>query len=117
MVWQVIFTVLAAFGALALSWALAGLLLPAPRLAAVYLVPSGQHADGAVARWRWLRSLGLLRGPLYVVGEAHGYPKTEDVEFCSLGALPGRLELEQKIDGTGNGNSPGRHQRRGISEL
>ena len=98
----IIFGVLAAFGALAVLWALFGFLLPGHRgLAMVYLCRGREEA--VVRRYIWLRDLGLLHGPLILVdcalpeeerlcliGNRHG------VEFCDLEALSARLEQERK---------------------
>ena len=96
----IIFGVLAAFGALAVLWALLGFLLPGQRgPVTVYLCRGREEA--VVRHWAWLRDLGLLHGPLILVDcpscererltrNRHG------VEFYSLEELPARLEQERK---------------------
>ena len=112
----VILGVLAAFGVLAVLWAGLGWLLPGGR--GMVMVCMGAPDEGILARYRWLRGLGLFSCPLIVAAEEADLPVPEGVELCEPEKLLLRLELERKeIDRTGNGDPPGRHQRRGISEL
>ena len=98
-----IFGVLAAFGALAVLWALLGFLLPGQRGTAMVHLCRGKQ-EAAVRRWSWLRDLGLLHCPLILVDcppcererlarNRHG------VEFCGLEDLAARLEQERKSVG------------------
>ena len=98
-----IFGVLAAFGALAMLWALLGFLLPVQRGTAMVHVCRGRQ-EAAVRRWGWLRDLGLVRCPLILIdcplcdrerlaGYRHG------ITFCDLAELGARLEQER--DGLG----------------
>ena len=105
---------LAAWGFLCALWAALGWLLPDGRGCALVCV--GQPDMGIVSRWKWLKGLGLLRCPLIAITEdPHEDSETEQ---CSRENLLFRLEMERnRFNGTGNGNYPGRHQRRDISEL
>ena len=108
--------ILAAFGLLSALWAGLGWLLPGGR--GMAMVCAGPPDPGILARYRWLRGLGLFSCPLIVAAEETDLPPMDGIEICAPEALLSRLELERKqIDGTGNGDPPGRHQRRGISEL
>ena len=108
---------LAAFGLLSVLWACLGWLLPGGR--GCVMVCLGMPDEGIVSRYKWLRGLGLFACPLLIVAEDAGaWQQIDGIELCEPEALLSRLELERKqIDGTGNGDPPGRDQRRGISEL
>ena len=116
----IILGTLAAMGFLSLLWVSFGWLLPG--LKGCSLVCLGRPGEGLLRRYRWLRDLGLLNCPLLMVTEDPA-GETEEafgsgMELCSRDALWQRLERERTdLDGTGNGDPPGRHQRRGISEL
>ena len=68
---------------------------------------------------------GLLTCPVIVADQGMApaerrmlEQKRGGIKLCSREELPGLLELERnRIDRTGNGDHPGRDQRRGISEL
>ena len=111
---------LAAIGMLSILWVCFGWLLPGAAGGAV--VCRGWPEEGLLRRYRWLRELGLLTWPLLIVAEVQ-VEDTEQffgsgIEICSPDALADRLEQERTyLDGTGNGDPPGRHQRRGVSEL
>ena len=112
----VILGALAAFGLLSILWAAMGWLLPGGR--GMALVCVGEPDAGILARYKWLRSLGLLACPLIVAAEDAALQPMDGMEICAPESLLFRLELERvKIDGTGNGDPPGRHQRSGVSEL
>ena len=114
MIGDILFGSLAAFGALSILWTALGWLLPAGR--GCVLVCYGLPDTGIVSRWKWLNGLGLLRCPLVAVTE-EAFPDTE-TEQCSPDALLSRLEMERnRFNGTGNGDPPGHHRCRGISEL
>lgn len=104
---------LAAFGALCLGWLLLGWLLPFGEGCAV--VCFGRPDEGSLSRFRWLRNTGLLVCPMLAV-DAPEQPEQGFVEYCSGEQLLLRLELERN-HGTGTGDPPGRHRRRGVSEL
>ena len=98
---MILFGCLAFWGAVNVIWTVLGWLLPKAPTMLLYLCPDNRHPDGAIARYCWLRSLGLLHGPLVIVGGcrraeqemlAGTYP---GVEFCSPEDLPSRLELER----------------------
>ena len=111
---------LAAMGLLSVLWVCFGWLLPGAKGGALVCVGS---PDAALAlRCRWLRELGLLKVPLIVVttdcDQNQTQPTGRAAELCSPEMLVSRLERERRYcDGTGNGDPPGRGQRRGISEL
>ena len=107
----------AAFGIISLIWTLVGWLLPDGKGAAV--VCWEQPDEGMLSRWLWLRNSGMMKIPMVVVTRDLSDPwESCDIELCSPEALLSRLEQERsRIHGTGDGNSSGRHQRRGISEL
>ena len=105
---------LAAFGTLCALWTMFGWLLPGGRGCA--LVCWGIPDEGILARYRWLRNLGLLACPLIVIAEDG--PEGKDAEICSGEDLLFRLEMERKrFDGTGNGDHSGHHQHGGVPEL
>ncbi len=115
MLWYFVLGTFAAFGALCVLWALLGWLLPGGKGSA--LVCFGLPDEEILTRIKWLRSMGLLNIPLLVVAEEPGFGSAE-MEICTGEELLSRLKQERKqYDGTGNGDSSGRHQRRGISEL
>lgn len=106
---------LAAFGALSMLWTLLGWLLPGAK--GCVLVCWGVPDEGILSRFWWLRGTGLLTCPLLaVVPEGTDVP--EPAQICTGAELFARLEWERnQFHGTGTGDSSGRHQRRGISEL
>ena len=107
----VILGALAAYGALCALWAVFGWLLPG--LEGCALVCRGQPEPEQLARYRWLKGLGLLGCPLLVVAE--GGQTLPDVEICAGEDLLSRLEMERKrFDGTGNGDHSGHHQCGGV---
>ena len=110
----VILGTLAAFGALCAVWTVLGWLLPG--LKGCALVCVGTPEEEILARYRFLQGIGLLDCPMLVVTDTE--EERTDIEICGGKDLLSRLELERvKIDGTGNGDPPGRHQRSGVSEL
>lgn len=100
---MILFACLAFWGAVSVVWTLLGWLLPKAPMTLLFLCPTDAHPDGAIARYGWLRNLGLFDGPLVIVGscsEAEQEMLTgtySGVEFCSLEELPSRLELERTI--------------------
>lgn len=115
---------LAAFGALCALWCLFGWLLPAGRGGVlVYRGESEADARFFARRYLWLRGMGLLDCPLVLAAREpeepeRRYLESRGIELCSPAELSARLGIgAEEIDGTGNGDSPGRHQRRGVSEL
>ena len=117
----VILGTLAAMGLMSLIWVFAGALIPGAK-GGIVVCPQWP-GESFLWRYRWLRDIGLLQCPVIVVTENTDGENTKrlcgcDIELCSPDALGQRLERERKyLDGTGNGDPPGRHQRRGISEL
>ena len=111
----VILGTLAAFGLLGILWAVFGVLLPGGKGCAV--VCFGEPELELVAVFHWLRGLGILRCPLIAVMEEEDR-HFDGVETCRPEQLLSRLTEERnRFDGAGNGDHPGRSQRRGISEL
>ena len=121
MVWNLCLVTMAVFGTLSAIWCLLGWLLPS--VGEVMICREAADTHAAVRRYLWLRGMGLIRCPLIVADrdltdaerswmEAHG------VRVCLPEELIRQLGIgEKKLDGTGNGDSPGCHQRRGVSEL
>ena len=98
----IMFGILAAFGALAVLWALFGFLLPGQKGTVTVHLCSGCE-EAAVRRYRWMRGLGLLRGRLILVDSGLSDAERErlrchgqDVEFCTLAELTAGLEQERK---------------------
>lgn len=93
---------LAAFGLLCGLWAAFGWLLPGGRgSVTVFLCRPGVGEDWIIGRYRWLQGLGLLHGPLLILGsglseqeQAAICQRHRGIEFCSLEALSARLEWE-----------------------
>lgn len=113
--WYVILGMLASYGLLCALWALFGWILPDGEGCALCCV--GMPEEGTLRRYRWLKNMGLLKVPLLVIAE-EAQPVWEETEICSREELLSRLERERKkADGTGTGDSPGRSQRCGVSEL
>lgn len=104
MVWYAVIGALAAFGLVCALWAGLGWLIPGAKGGVlVCLCASGENAEAFLCRCRWLRDLGLLRGPLLLVRQ--GITPVEEqrllrrypgIEFCSPEELSSRLELERK---------------------
>ena len=97
---QILVGVLAAFGLMCALWCLFGLWLSGGRgwVAVCY---AGKTQTAALRRCRWLRNWGLYRGPILLVcrEENREMPEllsreAENIEICTLEALPARLELE-----------------------
>jgi len=106
---------LAAFGLVSLLWTLCGWLLPGAEGCAVvfYQTPEPE----IFTRFQWLRSLGFLNCPVIVLGNSEKM-RLDEMEFCMEEELLLRLKQEhERYYGTGNGDSPGRRQRCGVSEL
>ena len=124
--WILCVAVMAAFGFLCMLWALLGWRMPESRegILVCFATP-GFPERGFLRRYLFLRDIGLLDCPLLVVDRGLSAPERRKleqlrwgIELCGLEDLSERLELERnRIDGTGNGNHPGRDQRRGVSEL
>ena len=104
---------LAAFGALCVLWTLLGWLLPRKKGCALVFWQAPEP-EGMIG-YLWLRELGLLHCPILILDGSRELPGTE---FCEREDLLLRLKQEWNRDyGTGNGDSPGRGQCRGVSEL
>jgi len=111
----VIVGTLAAFGLLAVLWALLGVLFPGGEGCAV--VCCGTPRAEIFAVFKLLKGLGVLRCPLIAVTEKDDCP-IDGTERCRPEQLLQRLTEERnRFDGTGNGDHSGCHQRRGVSEL
>ena len=120
MLWQFLLTVLAAWGTFSALWAAFGWLLSGSRPVTLILLNPPEHLPEILNRIRWLRGTGLLRCRLIVVTQHRPElpERYEQIEFCTLAELTAGLEAERnELDRNGNGDSPGRHQRRGLSEL
>lgn len=116
MVWYFLLATLAAIGLLSILWVFLGWLLPAGKGCALVCV--GQPDIGVLSRWKWLQGMGLLKCPLIAVTETEALYVDSEIEQISREALLARLETERdQFDRTGNGDPPGHHRCRGISEL
>lgn len=118
---QILIGILAAFGLVCALWCFFGLWLSGGRgwVAVCY---GGKTQTGALRRCRWLRSWGLYRGPILLVcgEENRELPEllsreTENIEICTLEALPARLELE--IQNARVADLTGHRSGGGIPEL
>ena len=124
MAWYILLGTLAAFGGLCLLWGLAGWFVSGGE-EGILILPghSGQGEPGTVRWYLWLRELGLLRCRLVVedFGLSPGertWLENRGIERIEPGAqLPDTGIGAREIDGTGNGNSAGHHQRGGVPEL
>lgn len=101
MAWLIIFAALAAWGLLSACWAALGWLLPGSGSATVVLLYPRTCPEDTIARYRWLRSLGLIRGRL-VIADAEDTVravlerKYPDLEFCALAELTAGPEAERE---------------------
>ena len=104
MLWFVIVGMLAAFGALCVIWILVGIwLLPASKCTIVCLCEQRDVIQFA-RHYRWLQEIGMVRNSALIT--------------CDYNVALERLEKERtERDAAGNGDPPGSHQRRGVSEL
>lgn len=95
MLWFFLLGALAAFGLLCCIFCAAGLFLSGdPHTKLICLLVPGYPPDGAIAHYRVLRDLGLVHGPLLIIG-AEPEDMGADIEFCTAQELPARLELER----------------------
>ena len=100
MAWLIL---LAGIGLVSLVWCILGWFLPSVPLVVVYRCAHDCHPDGAICRYQWLRSLGLIRGKLVIIGQIS--PQEQDiwkkkhpnVEFLTAEEWPAALELERTI--------------------
>lgn len=95
MLWFFLLTMLAAFGLFCCIYCTVGFFLSSDRRPLlICLLPMGSHPDGVIARYRLLRDLGLVQGPLLIFGST---PENSgaDVEFCTVEEFSARLELER----------------------
>ena len=96
MLWFVLLMMLAAFGLFCCIYCTVGFFLSNDRRPLlICLLPRDHHPDGAIARYRLLRDLGLVHGPLLIMGTG-AEDMGADIEFCTAQELPARLELERK---------------------
>jgi hypothetical protein len=117
--WVIIGT-LAAFGMLCVLWALFGWLFSGG--SGGFLVcpdASCNQGRGFLRRYLWLRGMGLYRCPLYAAdrGLSDGEKRWLEARGIVLySPEPGHGIGADEIDGR-NGDPPGCHQHRGVSEL
>ena len=97
-----LWTVLSAFGALCMAWAVFGFLLPGRRAGALVCLCRDSHDAGcAIARYRWLWGLGLLACPLVLVDQGLSeedliWLEAQGVRVCTMEELAVRLEQERE---------------------
>ena len=121
MAWYICLGTLAAFGCFTAIWCLLGWMLPP--MGEVSVVCGEANAQAVVRRYLWLRGLGLIRCPLILSGcdlspPERAWMEDRGIEVCSPEELSRRLGIgEKELGRTGNGDHPGRYQRRGVSEL
>lgn len=102
MAWLIFCGALAAWGLLCGLWAAFGWLLESGSPDIFLVCPENTHPEDFLPRFRWLRSLGLVRGQIHVVCPVLPQGETEtlmkkysDIEFCSREALNARLGTER----------------------
>ena len=126
MAWIVLAGTLAAFGFLCAVWVAVGWLLPGGKDGfAVCVCTPPMKELSTIHRWRWLRSLGLVRCPITVVAKDLDEAQMQelcraakDMDICTEEEFYNRLKMESiEIDGTGIGDPAGRDRRSCISEL
>lgn len=117
----IVLTALAAFGALCAVWACFGWLLPGMEGAVtVCFCRTAPQAEAAVRRYRWLRGLGLLKGPMILVDagaepEELRHIQSEDIMMIAPPELAACLRQEwEGFDRAGS--AAGRDQRRDLSK-
>ena len=101
--WFIIIGTLLAWGVLCAAWAAVGWLFPrCPKGTLLWLCGTGESPEGILLRYRWLRGLGVIRGPLVLAGSSLSPKecqiwavKCPGVEFCSLEDASTRLEVER----------------------
>lgn len=110
---------LAAIGLISVLWLIYGLCCGRPEGCLVIVSRPGH---GLLHRCLWLREMGLLRCRMAVV--AHDldavdvwWLRQHGMEIWTSGELPEECVTGDKKYGAGTGNSPGSHQRGGVSEL
>ena len=104
---------LAAFGTLCALWLLAGVWLGGDRSGVmIYCWHGSGPGRSFVIRWRLQWDLGLIRGKLAVVDL--GMTEEDKLFLARWGR---NAEVWEREDGEGTGDHPGRHRRRGLSEL
>jgi hypothetical protein len=100
MVWLLL---LAAWGILCLIWVVLGWFFSNIPFTLIYRCSDGQHPDGAIARYFWLRSMGLISGPLFIVGTISPQEqkiwkqKHPNIEFLKPEDISSASELERTI--------------------
>lgn len=95
MLWFFLLTMLAAFGLFCCIYCTVGFFLSSDRRPLlICLLPLDHYPDGAIARYRFLRDLGLVQEPLLIFG-AKPENIGADIEFCTVEEFSARLELER----------------------
>lgn len=112
MIGYLVVAVLAAFGVVALVWAVCGGLLPGCRGDWI-LCPGRSRQLAFVYVYLWLRWAGIVTCPLIVVDvglrrQEQEWLAKKGIEVCSGSDLPQWLEWEREGIDTGDGNCPGR---------
>lgn len=120
--WLIVISALAVFGFVCLVWLMVLWLLPEMGEGRMFLSGEPGIQDNCLLRRHLaLQAMGLMSRPVTVVDLGLAAPErrwTENqpgIELWTKERYLRYLETERKrIDGTGNGDHPGCHQRRGV---
>ncbi len=97
-----IFSTLAAFGAVCVLWMLFDFLLPGAK-SGVMVCQGGSREEAVIGRYLWLHGAGLLRCPLVLLDshlpekrQAQITEKYQNIHFCSLQSFTAGLQKERE---------------------
>ena len=110
---------LAAFGLLCVLWLIYGLCCGKPE-GSLLIISRGEQ--GLLRRCLWLREMGLLSCPMALVDPELNemdelWVKSRGVEIWRTSRLGEAEDIGERTYGPGTGDSSGRHQCGGVSEL
>lgn len=102
MAWYFVIGALAAFGLVCIFWILYGCLLGRTQGGILICICDGSREADLLLRYSQLRGAGLLHCPL-ILADSLLTPREQEilcrrhpgVEFCTMDALPERLEMER----------------------
>ena len=120
--WLICFAAMAFFGAVCIMWTLLGWFFPTEGQAWIFCEGNpGVQENGLIRRYFLLRDLGLIRWSMIVVDLGISAPERRwllghnGIVLWTKEEYRLYLETERRrIDGAGNGDYPGRDQRRGL---